>query len=133
VTARKPLVATSGTVAEQPAGDSLILPREYALAGSITGTSPLVVGAVYLLSGQVLSTSSRALIGTGAGGTATLNLRRQTTAVLLSGASWAVTGAIASVVLGSPVTVSNTDWYTIELSGSAGGTVSLAYGLVLVP
>jgi len=133
VTARKPLVATSGTVAEQPAGDSLILPREYALAGSITGTSPLVVGAVYLLSGQVLSTSSRALIGTAAGGTATLNLRRQTTAVLLSGASWAVTGAIASVVLGSPVTVSNTDWYTIELSGSAGGTVSLAYGLVLVP
>jgi len=133
VTARKPLVATSGTVAEQPAGDSLILPREYALAGSITGTSPLVVGAVYLLSGQVLSTSSRALIGTGAGGTATLNLRRQTTAVLLSGASWAVTGAIASVVLGSPVTVANTDWYTIELSGSAGGTVSLAYGLVLVP
>ena len=133
MTARKPLVATSGTVAEQPAGDSLILPREYALAGSITGTSPLVVGAVYLLSGQVLSTSSRALIGTGAGGTATLNLRRQTTAVLLSGASWAVTGAIASVVLGSPVTVSNTDWYTIELSGSAGGTVSLAYGLVLVP
>ena len=133
MTARKPLVATSGTVAEQPAGDSLILPREYALAGSITGTSPLVVGAVYLLSGQVLSTSSRALIGTGAGGTATLNLRRQTTAVLLSGASWAVTGAIASVVLGSPVTVANTDWYTIELSGSAGGTVSLAYGLVLVP
>ena len=133
MTARKPLVATSGTVAEQPAGDSLILPREYALAGSITGTSPLVVGAVYLLSGQVLSTSSRALIGTAAGGTATLNLRRQTTAVLLSGASWAVTGAIASVVLGSPVTVSNTDWYTIELSGSAGGTVSLAYGLVLVP
>lgn len=133
MTARKPLVATSGTVAEQPAGDSLILPREYALAGSITGTSPLVVGAVYLLSGQVLSTSSRALIGTGAGGTATLQLRRQTTAVLLSGASWAVTGGLASIALGSPVTVANTDWYTIELFGSAGGTVSLAYGLVLVP
>ena len=130
---RKALVEASGVTRQIASGDTLEGPQTCALSGSQTGTSALVIGAVYLTSGQVLSTASRALMGTGAGGTATLNLRRQTTAVLLSGASWAVTGAIADVALGSPVTVVNTDWYTIELSGSAGGTVSLAYGLVLVP
>lgn len=106
--------------------------KDVSLDGVQTGTSPLVVGAVYLANGVTYGVSSLALIGTVAGGTATLQLRRQTTGVLLSGASWAVTGALASVALVGPAAVPATDWYTIELLGDAAGTVSLAYGLTLV-
>jgi hypothetical protein len=112
------------------AGGSSI--KDLVLNATNTGTSPLVIGAVYLTNAVVYGTSSRALIGTSAGGTATLKLRRQSTGVLVTGASWAVTGALADVALGSPITVPATDWYTIELLGDAGGTVSLAYGLTLV-
>jgi len=134
VAVRKPIViGATGQQEQLASGDTLVLPLELSLNGSHTGTSPLVIGAVYLTAGTIYGTSSGALLGTGAGGTATLQLRRQTTAVLFAGASWAVTGGLANVVLGSPATVPNTDWYTIELLGSAGGTISLAYGLRLVP
>lgn len=132
MTARKPLVEVSGTIRNLQSGDTLEQ-KDLVFAASHTGTSPLVIGAVYLLNGSSYGTASRAFIGTGAGGTATLQLRRQTTGVLLAGASWAVTGALADVALGSPFSVSNTDWYTIEIVGSGVSTVSLAYGLSLVP
>jgi hypothetical protein len=106
--------------------------KELVFNVSVVGVAPLVIGAVYLALNSVYGVASRALIGTTAGGTATLQLRRQTTGVLLPGASWAVTGALADVVSGAPFTVTATDWYTIELLGDAGPTISLAYGLRLV-
>lgn len=133
MTVRKPLVEASGITRQILTGDTLEVSQVFAFGASVTGTSALVIGAVYLESGQILSTSSRALIGTAAGGMATLQLRRQTTAVLL-GVSWTVTGAIANAAMsGGPLTITNTDWYTIELVGGAAATISLAYGLVLVP
>lgn len=130
---RRPLVEVAGVTRQLSPGDTLIVPKDFAFGASVTGTSPLAIGAVYLTSNWVLSVNSRALIGTAAGGTATLQLRRQGTGILLSGASWAVTGGLADISLGGTVTVAATDWYTIELLGGAGPTVALAYGLSLVP
>ncbi|MGL4255620.1 MAG: hypothetical protein ACRCSL_04745 [Microbacterium sp.] len=97
------------------------------------GTAAVVAGAVYLHVGMVLRTSSRALLGTLAGGTATVRLRRQSTGVLLAGASWSSTGVgLADAALAADVTVADTDWYTIELVGDAPATEALAYGLRLV-
>lgn len=104
-------------------------PANYSFQASNTGTAPLVIGAVYLTAAQVIAATSHALLGTGGGGTATMQLRRQGTGVLLAGASWSVVGALANVALAGAVVVAATDWYTIELLGSAADTVSLAYGL----
>lgn len=97
------------------------------------GTAAVVAGAVYLHVGMVLRTASRALLGTLGGGTATMRLRRQSTGVLLTGASWSSTGVgLADAALAADVTVADTDWYTIELVGDAVATIALGYGLRLV-
>jgi len=99
----------------------------------VDGTAAVVLGAVYLVAGMTLMTTSRALVGTSAGGTGTVQLRRESTGVLLAGASWAYTGSgLSDQALAAAVTVANTDWYTIEMVGSAVGTIPLVYGLRLV-
>lgn len=107
---------------------------DLAFEGLCEGTAPVVVGAVYLESGRTVGASSNALVGTAAGGTGTLQLRRQGTGVL-AGISWAYTGTgLSGVALtgGVAVAVPATDWYTIELVGGAGATVALGYGIRIV-
>ena len=102
--------------------------------GLAEGTAPVVVGAVYLESGRTVGATSNALVGTAAGGTGTIQLRRQGTGVL-AGMSWAYTGTGVSGVAitgGVGVAVPATDWYTIEIVGGAGATVAIGYGLRLV-
>lgn len=99
----------------------------------VDGTAAVILGAVYLQAGMTLTTDSRAIVGTSAGGTGTVRLRRESTGVLLAGASWAYTGAgLSNVALGAAVAVANTDWYTVEMVGDAVGTIPLVYGLRLV-
>lgn len=108
----------------------------FALRGvgdGVDGTAAVILGAVYLQAGMTLTTDSRALVGTTAGGTGTVQLRREGTGALLPGASWASTGAgLSSVALGAAVSVASTDWYTIEMVGDVVGTIPLVYGLRLV-
>ena len=105
--------------------------KELAFNALHEGTSSLAIGAVWLTAGQVLSTDSRALIGTVAGGTATLRLRRHSDAALLTNAVWTVTGVEASVALSASATAPASDWYTLELSGDDVATISVAHGLHL--
>lgn len=101
--------------------------------GVCEGTAPVVVGAVYLLNGDSIDATSNALVGTAAGGTGTVQLRRQGTGALLGGASWAYTGTgVSNDALAASVSVVANDWYTIEVVGDAGATIALAYGLRLV-
>ena len=56
---RRPLVEVNGTTRQLPSGDTLDW-KELAFSASQTGTSPLTIGAVYLTSGTIYGTSSRA-------------------------------------------------------------------------
>lgn len=134
---RKPVVIGPTGVQEQlQAGDTLAGAGAYSYTLSFStpgsGTSPVVVGAVYLTSGSVILATSNALVGTAAGGTGTLQLRRNGTGALLSGASWAYTGTgVSNITLSGSVSVSVSDWYTAEIVGDSGATVPIAYGLSL--
>jgi hypothetical protein len=76
--------------------------------------------------------SSNAFLGTIAGGTGTVRLRRQGTGVLLAGAQWDYTGVgLSDDALAASVAIVATDWYTIELVGDVDGTVAACYGLTL--
>lgn len=101
------------------------------VTGQVTGTGPEVVGAVYLTNGMTIDQTSRAYLGTSAGGTATLRVRRTGTGTLVGGFSWSVTGGLADTTLAGNVSITDSDWYTFELLGDAGGTVALAYGVRL--
>ena len=91
-----------------------------------TGTTPLLVGSVFLPVGT-LQAASRVMLGTGAGGTATLELRRFTGGALL--ATWTQTGALQDTLLGASVAVADADWYDITIFGDAGPTVAQIKGL----
>lgn len=91
-----------------------------------TGTTPLLVGSVYLPFGA-LQALSRSMLGTTAGGTATLELRRFTGGTVV--ATWQATGALQDVQLGAPVNLPATDWYDIYIYGDAGPTVAVVKGL----
>lgn len=96
------------------------------------GTTPLVIGAVYLENGVTILGKSNALLGTIAGGTGTVQLRRQGTGALLAGASWDYTGVgVSNDTLAGDVAIVADDWYTIELVGDALDTVAVCYGLTL--
>jgi hypothetical protein len=105
---------------------------DISLDAVVTGAGPEVVGAVYLFSGSVILAASRSLLGTLAGGTATLRVRRQSTGVLVAGFQWSVTGVITNAVLVGNVNIVADDWYTLELERDAGPTVAVCYGVQLV-
>jgi hypothetical protein len=89
------------------------------------GVAPLLVGSVYLPLG-VLQGTSRAMLGTSAGGTATLELRRFTGGAVV--ATWTATGALQTSALGADGAVV-ADWYDLYLYGDAGPTEALLKGL----
>jgi hypothetical protein len=106
--------------------------NELGLGTDAQGTTPVVIGAVYLENGVTILGKSNALLGTIAGGTGTVQLRRQGTGALLAGASWDYTGVgIGDDALAADVAIAATDWYTIELVGDALDTVAVCYGLTL--
>jgi hypothetical protein len=118
--------ATWSSTADHPAASTTSLNTIH------TGDTPLVIGALWLVAGQILHQASHALIGVQTTGTATLRLRRQSTGVLLAGADWVRNATLGDQALAADVTVANTDWYTIELLGDDPATVSLAFGLQLL-
>jgi len=106
--------------------------RDLAFNDSVTGVTALLVGSVFFRAAATLLTASRAMIGTQAGGTATLRLRRFGTGVLVPGGEWSASGVgLQSVTLGAPVALPAADWYDIELVGDAALTISLVKGLYL--
>jgi hypothetical protein len=103
--------------------------RNVTLQGTNVGVAPVVVGAVYLTAATVIAAASRAYMGTGGAGIATLQLRRTSDGVLEPGLTWVSAAALGDVALAGAVTVSSSEWYTIELLGDAAPTVSSAYGI----
>ncbi len=93
--------------------------------GENTGTSPLVIGAVYLPA-ITLTVASRVLLGVVGAGTATLRLVEQATSTVV--ATWTQTGALTDVPLGAPTAALAAGWYVFDLAGSAAGTITRCYG-----
>ena len=100
-------------------------PFDLAFQGENTGTSPLVIGSVYL-PGFALTTASRVLLGVVGAGTATLRLVEQATSTVI--ATWTRTGALTDVPLAAPTAALPAGWYVFDLAGDAGGTVTRCYG-----
>jgi hypothetical protein len=99
---------------------------QQALNENVTGVTFDHVGSIYLPLGS-LQSSSRCMLGTLAGGTATLELRRFTGGAVV--ATWAVTGTLADKTLGAPAALPATDWYDLHLKGDAAPTVAQLKGL----
>jgi hypothetical protein len=93
--------------------------------GEVTGTSPSVIGAVYLPA-VTLTTASRVLLGVIGAGTATLQLVEQATSTVV--ATWTRAGALTDVALAAPTAALAAGWYAVDLAGDAGGTVVRCYG-----
>jgi hypothetical protein len=93
--------------------------------GENTGTSPLVIGAVYLPA-ITLAVASRVLLGVVGAGTAELRLVEQATSTVV--ATWTRTGALTDVALAAPTAALAAGWYVFDLAGSAGGTITRCYG-----
>ncbi len=91
-----------------------------------TGTTPELVGSVYLPLGT-LQSNARCMLGTTAGGTATLELRRFTGGAVV--ATWTAAGALQDSLLGSSIGLPAADWYDIYLYGDAAPTVAVVKGL----
>lgn len=91
-----------------------------------TGTTPLLVGSVYLPAGT-LQAVSRSMLGTTGGGTATLELRRFTGGAVIT--SWDTTGALADTPLAAAATIPASDWYDVFIYGDAGPTVAVVKGM----
>lgn len=102
-------------------------------AAQVTGTTPTVLGSVYLFINEVIRTSSRAYLGAPAGGSATIQLRG-VTAGLLAGVTFVKAGAMGDALMTGPgdVQVPTSEWYQIELVGDTGLTTAIAEGLRLV-
>lgn len=98
--------------------------RDLAFQGEVTGTSPVVIGAVYL-SAVTLTTASRVLLGVVGSGTATLRLVNQSTSTVA--ATWTRTGALTDVALGAGVALA-AGWYVFDLAGDVSATVVRCYG-----
>lgn len=95
------------------------------------GASPVVQGSVYLSAGYVVLASSSALVGAPTGGTGKIQVRRESTGVLVGGLEWSRAGALGNEVLGSDVAIVATDWYTVELVGDLAGTEAMSSGISL--
>ena len=101
-------------------------------ACTVTGTTPLVIGTFYGFGGMKLGVRSRALVArTGSAGTATVQIR-EFGGSLVSGCTWANTGAMASVALASQQTLPNNNWYQVEIVGSGAGVTAQCWGLNIV-
>lgn len=99
------------------------------IAGS--STSPVAYGAVYLAANTVVQASSRALVGVIGSGTATVQVRRQSTGVLVGGLSWSTISSLNNQSLGLAVTIAADDWYTFEIVSSADAALALVQGVEL--
>lgn len=93
---------------------------------SQTGTTPLLVGSVYLVAGTLQATS-KCMMGTSAGGTATVELRRFTGGAVIT--TWAASGARQNKTLGATAAIAAADWYDVYLYGDAGPTVAEVWGM----
>lgn len=106
-------------------------PVELAFNDSILGTTPLIVGSVYL-GITTITTASRAMVGTQAGGIGTVRLRRNGTGVLVPNATWSFNGVgLSNVTLALAAAIAVADWYDIEIVGDLVGTTALLKGLHL--
>ena len=116
-TSRVDAFAASGTTRD----------RSVPLSGSQLGTSPQVLTAVYLEAGTLSGANSRALIGTSPGDAAILEIRSESTGVLLD--SFTVTGAVADTALGADTPVVTPGWHTIAIRSDDPGATASALGL----
>lgn len=128
-----PTLLTNGAIADgqitRRVGSTFVgqnLSSNLAIHDTQTGTTPKMVGAVWL-DICTLQTASRVLLGTAAGGTATLELRRFTGGTLIY--TFSATGALQSVALSPATSIAAADWYELYLYGSALGTVTLLEGV----
>ena len=106
-------------------GGSSAFGLDLSFQGEVTGTSPAIIGAVYLPA-VTLTTASRVLLGVVGTGTATLQLVEQSTSTVV--ATWTRTGALTDVTLAAPTSALSAGWYAVDLAGDAGGTVVRCYG-----
>jgi hypothetical protein len=101
-----------------------------ALNETQVGTTELHIGSVKLEAGtRLLATSAAMLGGSIPAETANLRLRRFTGGTIV--ATWTVTGSLGEVLLGSPVSITDTDWYDIYLYAGAISETAIVKGLVL--
>lgn len=100
------------------------------LAGA--GTSPVAYGAVYLRAGQTIQAVSRALVGAIGGGTATVQIRRQSTGVLVVGLVWATAAALNDQTLAGSVSIVADDWYTLEVVSDTLGAYAVVQGVEII-
>lgn len=128
-----PTLLTNGSISDgqitRRVGSTFVgqnLSSNLAIHDTQTGTTPKMVGAVWL-DICTLQTASRVLLGTAAGGTATLELRRFTGGTLIY--TFSATGALQSVALSPATAIAAADWYELYLYGSALGTVTLLEGV----
>ena len=98
------------------------------LAGA--GTSPVAYGAVWLLNGQIVQATSRALVGAVGGGTATVQVRRQSTSALVAGLSWSTAAALNDQTLALAVTIPADDWYVLEVVSDTVGAYAVVQGVL---
>jgi hypothetical protein len=98
---------------------------DLAFQGEATGTSPVVIGSVYLPA-VTLTTASRVLLGVVGAGTATLRFVEQATSTIV--ATWTRTGALTDVALGAPTAALPAGWYVFDLAGDVPATVVRCYG-----
>jgi len=109
-------------------------PIRIATSGSTiasNGKDAVSVGAVWLTNGAVVLATSNALIGALVAGTATLQVRRQTTGALVAGLAWSTAGALNNQTLAGAVNIVADDWYVFEIvSDDAAGT-ALVLGVTL--
>lgn len=102
---------------------------DQALVDQQTGTTPLLVGSVFLPAGT-LQASSSVLMGTGGAGTASLEIRRASLGTLV--ATFTAAAIPAEVTLGSAVALPGAEFYDITIFGDAAPTTAILNGLNLL-
>lgn len=130
-----PTLLTNGAIADgqltRRVGTTLVgqnISSNLAVHDTQTGVTPKLIGAVWL-DVCTLQTQSRVFMGTAAGGTCTLELRRFTGGTLIY--TFTATGALQNVSLSPATAISNADWYEFYMYGDAIGTVTLIEGIHL--
>jgi hypothetical protein len=95
------------------------------------GTNAVSVGAVWLTNGAVVLATSNALVGALVAGTATLQVRRQTTGVLVAGLAWSTAAALNNQTLAGAVNIVADDWYVFEIVSTDAAGTALVLGVTL--
>ena len=128
-----PTLLTNGAIADgqitRRVGSTFVgqnIATNLAIHDTQTGTTSKLVGAVWL-DICTLQTASKVLLGTAAGGTATLEIRRFTGGTLIY--TFSATGALQSVGMSPATSIAAADWYELYLYGDALGTVTLIEGV----